>query len=74
MSAQSSPVPANSVNINLARKGDSLWREALRRLLRNRAAIAGGMIILLLVIAAVGADFIVPRSEEHTSELQSRAQ
>lgn len=61
MSAQSSPVPANSVNINLARKGDSLWREALRRLLRNRAAIAGGMIILLLVIAAVGADFIAPR-------------
>jgi oligopeptide transport system permease protein len=34
-------------------KGRSLWDDALRRLLRNRAALAGVVVLVLLVLAAV---------------------
>ncbi len=36
-----------------ALKGRSLWDDALRRLLRNRAAVAGMTVLALLVLAAV---------------------
>ena len=42
-------------------KGESLWRDALRRLVRNRAAVVGGTIILILVLAAVFAPLIALR-------------
>jgi len=40
----------------LARPPESLWQDAWRRLLRNRAAIAGGVFVILITIAAVFAD------------------
>lgn len=58
MSTQNS----SAVTINLARKGDSLWAEAFRRLIRNRAAVMGMAIIFLLIVLAVGAPFIAPKS------------
>ena len=58
MSTQNS----SAVTINLARKGDSLWAEAFRRLIRNRAAVMGMAIIFMLIVLAVGAPFIAPRS------------
>jgi oligopeptide transport system permease protein len=45
-------------------KRASLWGDALRRLLRNRAAVTGGVIILILLLGAVFADQISPRSFE----------
>src|SRR5687768_18254291 len=66
--------------------GSSLWRDAWRRLLRNKLAVFGIVIVLLVTVASlIGPSIIkartgyaydyIPkdnRSEEHTSELQSR--
>ncbi len=60
--ATSNSTTSGEVNITLTRKSESLWAEAFRRLLRNRAAVIGGAIILLLVILAVGAPIIAPKS------------
>jgi oligopeptide transport system permease protein len=38
----------------------SLWRDAWRRLLRNRLAVCGGCVILLLGLVAVLADVLAP--------------
>ncbi len=42
----------------LTQKRESLWQDALRRLLRNRAAVVGGFIIVLLILMAVSAPLI----------------
>lgn len=38
----------------------SLWRDAVRRLLRNRLAMAGGVVIVLLCLVALAADVLAP--------------
>lgn len=40
--------------------GSSLWRDALRRLMRNRLAVAGGVAVLVLCLLAVFADVLAP--------------
>ena len=40
--------------------GTSLWRDAVRRLLRNRLAMAGGIVIALLCLIAIFADVLAP--------------
>jgi peptide/nickel transport system permease protein len=40
--------------------GESLWREALKRLLRDKIAVFGGIVIVLLVFVAVAAPLITP--------------
>lgn len=42
------------------RKPANLWLDAWRRLIRNRASVAGGIIILLLILTAAFADRIAP--------------
>jgi oligopeptide transport system permease protein len=42
--------------VDLARPPESLWQDAWRRLVRNRAAVAGGIFIIIVVLAAVFAD------------------
>ena len=37
-----------------------LWQDAWRRLLRNRLAVAGGLVVLLLCLIAVLADILAP--------------
>jgi len=44
----------------LSQKGESLWQDSIRRLVRNRAAVIGGSIILILLIGAFFANFIAP--------------
>jgi oligopeptide transport system permease protein len=44
----------------LATKGRSLWQEAFGRLIRNRAALTGGIIVILIMLTALFADFIAP--------------
>jgi ABC-type dipeptide/oligopeptide/nickel transport system permease subunit len=40
----------------------SLWSDAWRRLLANKAAVAGGLILLFLMILAIFAPWIAPHS------------
>ena len=40
----------------------SLWSDAWRRLLANKAAVAGGMILLVLIFLAIFAPWIAPHS------------
>ncbi len=37
-----------------------MWRDAVRRLLRNRLAVAGGVVVVLLCLIAVFADVLAP--------------
>ena len=41
-------------------RSSSLWRDAWRRLLRNRLAMAGGVVVVLLALVAIFADVLVP--------------
>ena len=43
-------------------KGRSLWDDARRRLFRNRAAVAGMLVLALLVVAAVVGPYLAPYS------------
>jgi ABC-type dipeptide/oligopeptide/nickel transport system permease subunit len=45
----------------------SLWRDAWRRLLRNKLAVAGGITVILLVFLAIFADFLAPYSYTKTN-------
>jgi oligopeptide transport system permease protein len=44
----------------LSTKRESMLADAFRRLIRNRAAVIGGSIIILLAIMAIGANWIAP--------------
>src|ERR1051325_9829924 len=54
-------------------KGRSLWQEAISRLVRNRAALTGLIIIVLLILTAIFADFIAPYSYAKQSLLNANA-
>src|SRR3989441_12500585 len=41
-------------------RSSSLWRDGVRRLLRNRLAVAGGVVVVLLCLIAIFADFLAP--------------
>jgi ABC-type dipeptide/oligopeptide/nickel transport system permease subunit len=41
-------------------ESSGLWRDAFRRLLRNRLAVAGGVVVVLLCVVAVLADVLAP--------------
>src|SRR5438093_12587771 len=43
-----------------AARPSNLWRDGLRRLRKNRLAMAGGVVILLLRLVAVFADVLAP--------------
>ncbi|HEX2193474.1 MAG TPA: ABC transporter permease [Candidatus Limnocylindria bacterium] len=45
----------------------NLWRDAFERLLKNRLAIVGGIIVLLLVLLAVVGPFITPYGYDETN-------
>ena len=38
----------------------TLWRDAVRRLVRNRLAAAGGVVVLALALVAIFADLLAP--------------
>ena len=45
----------------------SLWRDAVRRLLRNRLAVAGGIVVVALCLIALLADVLAPRPYTKTN-------
>lgn len=48
----------------LTYKRESLWLDAWRRLIRNRAAVMGGVIVIILALTAIFANYIAPRPYE----------
>ena len=48
-------------------RSSSLWRDGVRRLLRNRLAMAGGIVIALLCLIAIFADVLAPRPYTKTN-------
>ena len=52
-----SPVVADTV---LSARPTSLWRDGVRRLRRNRLAMAGGAVIVVLCLVAIFADVLAP--------------
>jgi oligopeptide transport system permease protein len=57
MSVQTEMLKVGAGGQPLTRKRESLWADAWRRLLRNKAAVLGGVIVILLILAAVLAVF-----------------
>ena len=53
---QQALVKERAATAELTRPPESLWRDAWRRLLRNKAAIAGGLFVILVTVFAVFAD------------------
>src|SRR2546425_5460152 len=41
-------------------RSSTLWRDGARRLLRNRLAVAGGSVVVLLCLIAIFADLLAP--------------
>ncbi|MEX2147932.1 MAG: ABC transporter permease, partial [Candidatus Rokuibacteriota bacterium] len=63
--AFSTPASGTSLDVHLApaptaAATSSLYRDALRRLARNRLALAGGVIVLLILLVAIFADALAP--------------
>jgi len=55
------PAPAGELRLpRAALQGSSLYRDAWRRLIRNRLAVAGGITVVLLCLVAIFADVIAP--------------
>src|SRR6266540_2628176 len=65
--------PNHAASQAITIKSQSLWREALGRLMRNRGAVTGGVIIILLILTAIFADFIAPYSFSKQSLLDANA-
>ncbi len=53
--------PLSAGSLPLTQKRESLWQDALRRLMRNRAAVLGATIIVILILAAIFAPYIAVR-------------
>lgn len=52
------PADAKSKYTNTG--GESLWKDAFRRLLKNRLAVAGGIVVILLALTAIFAPVLAP--------------
>src|SRR5512137_1938585 len=62
MSAQTDVLKAGAGGLPLTVKRESLTADAFRRLIRNRAAVVGGITVVCLVLVAVFANVIAPKS------------
>ncbi len=61
MSATEMPATAGATPLLTSRvRASSLWRDAMRRLVRNRGAVAGLAILVLLALMAIAAPLIAP--------------
>lgn len=61
------PVAEDIGEILLAPKPTSLWRDAWFRLIRNKLAVAGALVVLLMILIAIGADFLMPFAYDKSS-------
>src|SRR3970040_957699 len=61
MAVRSDVLRAGTGGVPLTRQRESLWAEALRRLLRNRAAGIGGLCAIPLTLIAIFAPLLAPK-------------
>jgi len=61
MSVQTDMLRVGAGGQPLTRKRESLWADAWRRLLRNKAAVLGGVVVIVLILAALFAPLIAPK-------------
>src|SRR5881392_3254632 len=52
--------PRADVATAIGPRSSSLWRDGVRRLLKNRLALAGGLVVVLLCLIAIFADLLAP--------------
>jgi oligopeptide transport system permease protein len=61
MAAKTEASKSEAKDARLAWKSESLWQDAVRRLVRNKAAVVGGVLILILLLTAFLAPLIAPQ-------------
>jgi ABC-type dipeptide/oligopeptide/nickel transport system permease subunit len=61
------PRPEGAGVERAAARSSSLWRDAFRRLLKNKLAVAGGAVVILLCLVAIFADLLAPYSYTKTN-------
>lgn len=54
----------------LQKKSRSLWRDALRRLVRNKAAMTGAVVIFVMALSCLAGPFLMERAFGYTFESQ----
>src|SRR5207237_10843224 len=54
------PVADEIGELWLPPKPTSLWRDAWYRLIRNKLAVAGGLVVLVMIFVAIFADVLMP--------------
>ncbi len=52
-SSPSGPPPSSKLGIKELEKGSSLWRDAWKRLRKNRAAVVAGAVLLAMIVACI---------------------
>lgn len=57
----------------LARPVRGFWEDAFLRLLRNKAAVLGGVVVIILIFTAIFADYIAPYSYSQQSLIDNNA-
>ena len=62
MTAQSATDSSYVIPTTITRPPRSLWSDALHRLLRNKAAVAGAIVVLLFMLIAIFAPLLAPHS------------
>jgi ABC-type dipeptide/oligopeptide/nickel transport system permease subunit len=59
--------PAAAAGFGLGVRSSSLWRDAARRLVKNRLALVGGVVVVLLCLTAIFADVLAPYAYTKTN-------
>lgn len=59
--------------VTVRRRESGLWRDAFGRLIRNRAAVVGGIVIILFFLMAIFAPLIAPYSYEKQTLVDNNA-
>ena len=74
MPTSATDLPARPTDLASGEAGSSLWRDAWHRLARNRLAVSGAVLLLVLGIACVVGPWLLPYSyEEQNWELGATA-
>jgi oligopeptide transport system permease protein len=71
MATSAQTVSGNALELNTMRKERSLWGDAWRRLRRNRAAVAGIVVIIFFTLVAIFAPLIAPHNPVEQSSNNS---
>jgi ABC-type dipeptide/oligopeptide/nickel transport system permease subunit len=51
---------SRSLTLPLSQRQTGFWRDAMRRLKRNKLAVIGGVMVALIILIALGADILTP--------------